>query len=102
MGMIVSVTVAVAAVNRGAESMVLTGGTSRDVPFPHAAHQSALPDCQACHGLFPQSAGVIEDYKKQGKLEKKQVMKQCQACHRKKAKAGEKSGPTRCKACHSG
>jgi len=91
-----------AAEPKGAERMVLFGGKSGEVPFPHAAHQTALPDCNACHGLFPQAEGAIESLKSQGRLEKKQVMNQCQVCHRQAAKAGKKSGPTGCKACHSG
>ncbi len=87
--------------NKGAEQMVLYGGKSGKVPFPHAVHQSALNDCKACHGIFPQESGAIETFKKQGKLKKKEVMKQCTVCHRKTAKAGQKSGPTRCKTCHN-
>ena len=98
-----ALTVAMAAMaseNKGAEQMVLKGGKSGKVSFPHAAHQSRLEDCTVCHGLFPKQAGAIEELKKQGKLKKKKVMRQCAVCHRKTAKAGQKSGPTRCKACH--
>jgi hypothetical protein len=92
--------VALATENRGAETMVLYGGKSGKVPFPHAAHQDNLKDCAICHDLFPQQQGAIEDFKKAGKLKKKKVMRQCTRCHRKTAKAGQKSGPTRCKTCH--
>lgn len=92
--------VAIANENKGAEQMVLEGGKSGEVPFPHAAHQSNLGDCTVCHDLFPQQPGAIESLKKAGKLKKKKVMRQCTGCHRKTAKAGQKSGPTRCKTCH--
>ena len=87
--------------NKGAEHMVLYGGKSGEVPFPHAIHQSALNDCKVCHDIFPQESGAIETLKKQGKLKKKKVMRQCTVCHRKTAKNGQKSGPTRCKTCHN-
>jgi len=100
MGALTVATAAMASENKGAEQMVLKGGKSGKVSFPHAAHQSTLKDCTVCHGLFPQQPGAIEALKKQGKLKKKQVMKQCTVCHRKTAKAGQKAGPTRCKTCH--
>ena len=90
-----------AAQNRGAEQMVLHGGKSGSVPFPHAAHQQTLVDCNLCHGLFPQESGAIERLKESGELKKKKVMRQCTFCHRKTAKAGKASGPTRCKTCHN-
>lgn len=84
----------------GAAEMVLYGGKTGDVPFNHQRHQKDL-ECSACHGLFPQEAGVIEARKADGRLAKKKVMKQCQICHRRKARAGEPTGPVTCKKCHS-
>lgn len=90
-----------AAENAGAAQMTLPGGGSGSVPFPHQAHQTALKDCQLCHGSFPQQPGAIETLKAQGALESKQVMnKQCIACHKQKKTAGEKSGPITCTGCH--
>ncbi len=99
---VVFVSVAFAAVNKGAEEIVMFGGRTGKVPFPHAIHQNTLEDCKLCHQLFPQDPGIVETLKKEGKLKKRQVMKQCQVCHRKMKKARKKTGPTRCKACHSG
>jgi hypothetical protein len=87
--------------NRGAPEIVLEGGTSGPVAFPHLRHQEKLTDCNICHAAFPQKAGAIEDLKAQGKLTKKQIMNdQCTKCHRDKKQAGEKSGPTTCTSCH--
>jgi len=87
--------------NRGAAEIVLEGGTSGPVAFPHLRHQEKLTDCNICHAAFPQKAGAIEDLKAQGKLAKKQIMNdQCTKCHRDKKQAGEKSGPTTCTSCH--
>jgi hypothetical protein len=87
--------------NRGAAEIVLEGGTSGPVAFPHLRHQEKLTDCNICHAAFPQKAGAIEDLKAQGKLAKKQVMNdQCTKCHRDKKQAGEKAGPTTCTTCH--
>jgi hypothetical protein len=91
-----------AAVDKGAGKMVLNGGKTGNVHFPHGVHQATLKDCNLCHQLFPRNQGIIDSLKNDGKLKKKQVMKQCQTCHRKMKKAGAKTGPTRCKACHSG
>jgi hypothetical protein len=87
--------------DRGAAEIVLEGGTSGNVTFPHQRHQEKLVDCNICHAVFPQKAGAIEELKAQGKLAKKQVMnEQCTKCHREKKQAGEKSGPTTCTTCH--
>ena len=86
---------------RGADNMVLEGGSTGWVPFPHHRHQDALGDCMACHTLFPQQAGSIVALKAEGKLKKKTVMNACTKCHRNLAKAGQPSGPTSCKECHS-
>lgn len=87
--------------NTGAVEIVLGGGTSGDVTFPHQRHQAKLADCTICHSAFPQKAGAIEELKTQGKLAKKQIMnEQCTKCHKEKKQAGEKTGPTTCTTCH--
>lgn len=87
--------------NTGAAEIVIDGGTSGNVTFPHQRHQAKLGDCTICHSAFPQKARAIEDLKAQGKLAKKQVMnEQCIKCHREKKQAGEKTGPTSCTTCH--
>ena len=86
--------------NKGAPEMVLYGGKTGNVPFGHLAHQKR-ETCEACHNLFPQEKGAIEKFKANGQLKKKKAMKQCQKCHRKLKRAGQKSGPTGCKECHS-
>ena len=87
--------------NTGAVEIVLDGGTSGNVTFPHQRHQAKLADCTICHSAFPQKAGAIEELKAQGKLAKKQIMnEQCTKCHREKKQAGEKAGPTTCTTCH--
>ena len=88
--------------NQGATEIILEGGTSGRVAFPHQRHQEKLTDCNICHAAFPQKAGAIEDLKAQGKLAKKQIMnEQCTKCHREKKQAGEKAGPTTCTTCHA-
>jgi hypothetical protein len=87
--------------NKGAADMILEGGTSGKVAFPHHRHQQALGDCNICHAAFPQKAGAIEDLKAQGKLARKQIMnEQCTQCHKEKKRDGVKAGPTTCTACH--
>ena len=87
--------------NTGAAEIVLEGGTSGNVHFPHQRHQAKLVDCTICHSAYPQKAGAIEELKAQGKLAKKQVMnEQCTKCHKEKKQAGEKAGPTTCTTCH--
>jgi len=87
--------------NSGAAEIVLDGGTSGNVTFPHQRHQAKLVDCTICHSAFPQKAGAIEELKAQGKLAKKQIMnEQCTKCHKEKKQAGEKAGPTTCTTCH--
>jgi cytochrome c-type protein NrfB len=84
----------------GAETIVLKGGSLGDVTFPHKAHQDNLKDCDACHKLFPQEAGAIEKLIASGKLKKKEVMKNCETCHKETKAKGAASGPTSCKGCH--
>ncbi|MDY6791859.1 MAG: cytochrome c3 family protein [Thermodesulfobacteriota bacterium] len=96
-----TVALAVAMQNQGAKDITLDGGKKGAVGFPHHLHQNAISDCNACHGVFPQTAGIIKELKIQKKLKKKQVMnKTCIKCHREKKKAGEKTGPTKCSQCH--
>ena len=86
---------------KGAEKMDLEGGSRGMVPFPHHVHQNALKDCNLCHAVFGQEAGVIEKMKAEGKLEKKQVMnKLCTKCHKEGKKAQAKTGPVTCNQCH--
>lgn len=87
--------------NPGAAEMILDGGSSGNVAFPHQRHQATLADCNLCHSAFPQKAGAIEELKAQGKLARKQIMnEQCTKCHRERKQAGEKAGPTSCTTCH--
>jgi hypothetical protein len=87
--------------NTGAAEIVLDGGTSGNVTFPHQRHQAKLVDCTICHSAYPQKARSIEELKAQGKLAKKQIMnEQCIKCHKEKKQAGEKAGPTTCTTCH--
>ena len=87
--------------NKGAAEIKLPGGTRGLVPFPHHRHQDKLGDCEICHSLFPQKAGIIKELKEQGKLKKKYVMnKLCTKCHKEKKSEGLKSGPTECAKCH--
>ena len=87
--------------NKGAAEITLPGGTRGPVPFPHHQHQNKLVDCNICHSLYPQKAGVIEELKAAGTLKKKQVMnKQCTKCHKQTKKEGLKAGPTTCIKCH--
>ncbi len=87
--------------NKGAEKILIQGGASGNIDFPHHKHQNTLSDCNICHAQFPQNSGAIDSLKKSGKLEKKGVMNTCLKCHRDMAKAGKKTGPTSCKQCHS-
>jgi hypothetical protein len=88
--------------NLGAENIILEGGDSGAVPFPHKKHQDSLKDCSICHDLFDQEIGSIEKLKLEDKLQAKQVMNtQCLKCHRDAKKAGNASGPISCTTCHS-
>ncbi len=100
-GIILAPLLLFAAQDRGTKEIILSGGKKGDVPFPHRIHQVVLKDCAKCHNLFPQASGSIEKLKANKKLKAKQVMKECKNCHKAKKRAGEKTGPTGCKACHS-
>jgi len=96
-----SIAVSLATENQGAENIKLEGGKRGKVPFPHRQHQKNLGDCQICHAVFPQESGAIRKLKSEGALKKKYVMnKLCTKCHKKTKKAGQQSGPTKCKNCH--
>ena len=87
--------------NKGAAEIKLPGGKRGLVPFPHHRHQDTLGDCEICHSVFPQKAGIIKELKAQGKLKKKHVMNTlCTKCHKQKKKEGLKAGPTTCVKCH--
>jgi hypothetical protein len=87
--------------NKGAAEINLPGGKRGPVPFPHHRHQDNLSDCDICHSVFPQKAGIIEALKNQGKLKKKHVMNRlCTKCHKQKKREGIKAGPTTCAKCH--
>ena len=87
--------------NKGAEIILISGGKARDVHFPHHRHQNVLGDCNICHDLFPQKLGSIEELKRQGRLKRKQVMREhCIDCHKKMKAAGQRTGPTSCARCH--
>ena len=87
--------------SQGAAQMVLQGGNSGNVPFPHHRHQESQVDCMVCHELFPQEAGAVDRLKEGGQLKAKQVMnKLCVKCHRENKKARKPTGPVTCKTCH--
>lgn len=93
--------VGVAFAGNGAESIVMKGGATGDVTFPHKTHQDKLKDCDNCHKLFAQEAGAIEKGIAAGTLKKKDAMKQCQDCHKaEKAKNADTKAPQGCKDCH--
>jgi hypothetical protein len=82
--------------------IVLDGGRTGEVTFPHKKHGEALKDdCDACHALFPQEPGAIDKLKAGGKLEKRQVMNSCTACHKSRIKEKQPAGPVSCKGCHT-
>lgn len=86
---------------KGRKEISLDGGKIGSVPFDHHLHQDVVGDCMVCHQDFAQKAGALNDAKAAKQLKKKQVMNStCIKCHKAKKKAGEKHGPTSCKACH--
>jgi c(7)-type cytochrome triheme protein len=91
----------VATQDKGAEEIKIPAGKRGPVLFPHRRHQEKLGDCDICHSVFPQKAGIIKELKAQRKLKKKQVMnKLCTRCHKEKKREGIKAGPTTCAKCH--
>ncbi|MBS3755437.1 MAG: cytochrome c3 family protein [Desulfobacterales bacterium] len=89
------------ALDTGAASMQLEGGTLGDVPFPHRLHQENINECSSCHELFPRESGAIRAQQKAGALKKQKVMNdQCIKCHLARSSAGKSAGPTKCGTCH--
>lgn len=85
---------------KGAEEMVLSGGSRGEVFFPHGRHHGVTVDCLPCHGLYQKEPEIISKMKKEGKLKKKEAMNMCKGCHKELKSKGEKAGPTSCKGCH--
>lgn len=101
-GALLLLTTSLASQNKGAADITLNGGTRGKVHFPHQKHIDTIGDCNVCHDLYPDTAGIIDTLKAQGKLKKKQVMNgQCTRCHRAAKKEGNPSGPTTCSKCHT-
>lgn len=101
-GILMAISIGVAAQNTGAEKIVIDGGKPGNVSFPHKLHQDNLKDCNVCHGVFPEESGIIAKLKAEGKLKKQQVMNtQCLKCHKDTKNAGQPSGPTACASCHA-
>jgi hypothetical protein len=101
MGILLILATAFSGQKSGAENILLDGGDSGAVPFPHKKHQDSLKDCNICHELFEQEIGSIEKLKAADMLKAKQVMNtQCLKCHRDTKKAGNPSGPISCATCH--
>ncbi len=95
-------TVYVQSAQKGAVDIIIKGGKTGNIPFPHARHQKNLnDDCQICHKLFPQKKGIIDKQKEKHILEKKVVMNNCLACHKEMASQGKQTGPVKCNGCHS-
>jgi hypothetical protein len=86
---------------QGPQNIEIFGGSRGKVPFPHAAHQARLKDCNVCHDAFPQQTDAIKTLKTQGALKPKKVMNvQCIKCHRADKRAGKPHGPLTCATCH--
>ena len=91
------------AVDNGPAEIDINSGGKGLVPFPHQEHQEKLVDCMICHNLFPQQKDSILKLKDEGKLKKKEIMKDlCIQCHKDRKKAGQEYGPTSCSQCHKG
>ncbi|MBU2538184.1 MAG: cytochrome c family protein [Proteobacteria bacterium] len=86
--------------NKGAESIVLKGGSLGSITLSHRLHQGVLADCKPCHELFPKESQVVDKMKAEGKLQRKNVMDMCKKCHKDMADKGQKTGPTNCTDCH--
>lgn len=100
-GLLLSAGNGIAGDDKGAESIVLDGGSRGSVNFPHGRHLGIFVDCKPCHELFPKETQVVEKMKAEGKLQKKDVMNMCKQCHKDLAEKGEKTGPVSCKDCHA-
>lgn len=99
-GILLSAGISMAAETKGAELIILRGGSMGSVTFPHGRHQGALVDCLPCHDLFPKEPQAVERMKAEGKLQRKEVMNMCRKCHNDLAGKGQKTGPTGCRDCH--
>lgn len=92
----------VMAQDNGRSELTLNGGSKGPILFKHRLHQTVIQDCEVCHKDFEKKPGALDEAKKTGLLQAKQVMtKTCIACHKETKKAGKESGPTNCNACHS-
>ena len=99
---IITIMTAEAVENKGPSEIVLKGDKAGDVTVSHHKHQNALAGaCNLCHNKFSQAPGSIQKLISEGKLKVKEVMQECQACHRQRKEKGEKTGPTaQCSGCH--
>ncbi len=77
------------------------------VNYNHEKHTAAVPDCKTCHHTWkgegnPEKCSKCHGAKKDGKKLsiKNALHKSCKDCHKNLKKAGKKTGPTSCKACH--
>ena len=87
--------------NPGAAVIKIDAGQMQPVVFPHRLHEERLKKCALCHDLFPEKSGIIIEMKKEGKLEKRQVMYGlCLHCHKERRHGGQVAGPVRCDGCH--
>ncbi len=98
---------ALAAPKAPAESLVIKAEKMKKppVPFEHAKH--AKYECSKCHHTWkgegtPKGCGECHKEQKDGKKLgfKDAAHKTCRGCHRAMTKAGDKTGPTKCSACH--
>jgi hypothetical protein len=68
------------------------------VTFNHATHQTAVPDCAACHhtGGFEKCSSCHAKADDGAKIKyKSAIHNNCKGCHKEM-----KKGPTKCKECH--
>jgi hypothetical protein len=100
LGVLLSSGSSMAVEDRGAESIVLKGGSGGAITFPHGRHQWIFVDCKPCHDLFAKEPQVIDRMKAKGTLQNKEVMTLCRKCHTELASQGKKTGPTGCQDCH--
>lgn len=77
------------------------------VSLPHKQHVDAGIACKTCHhkdeaGATPKKCTECHTIPATGETSdaKKAFHDSCQKCHKKEAKAGKKSGPTKCEDCH--
>lgn len=79
------------------------------VTLPHKKHVDSGIACKTCHhkdeaGATPKKCTECHTMPATGDAPeaKKAFHDACQKCHKKEAKAGKKSGPTKCEDCHKG